>query len=44
MHEWIIWAGIMLFIALTCIGVLLYFESERYDKRFKKSIETAGSL
>ncbi len=44
MYEWIIWAGIALFIALTCIGVLLYFESERYDKRFKKSIELVRAI
>lgn len=44
MYEWIIWAGIVLFITLTCIGVLLNFESERYDKRFKKSIETVRAI
>ncbi|UCE75428.1 MAG: hypothetical protein JSV56_06935 [Methanomassiliicoccales archaeon] len=44
MYEIIIWIGIVTFIAFIFAAVLLYLQSERFDKKYKKEIEVIRAI
>jgi hypothetical protein len=44
LYELIIWIGIILFIGLNIIAALLYFQNEKFDKKYKKDVETIRAI
>ena len=44
MHDIIIWIGIIIFITFIIVAVLFYFQSERFDERYKKNIEVIRAI
>lgn len=44
MYELIIWVGIILFVAFLFAGLSFYFQSERFDKKYKKNIEIIRAI
>lgn len=44
LYDIIIWVGVAIFIALILTGVSLYFQSERFDKKYKKNIEIIRAI
>ncbi len=44
LYDVIIWIGVAVFIALTIGAVLLYFQSDRFDEKYKKDIEIIRAI
>lgn len=44
MYDIIIWIGIFIFVALIFASILLYFQSERFDEKYKKNIEIIRAI
>jgi len=44
LHDIIIWIGIIIFITFIVVAVLFYFQSERFDERYKKNIEVIRAI
>lgn len=44
MYEIVIWIGVAIFIALVITAVLLYAQSERFDRNYKKNIEIIRAI
>ncbi|MEE9152152.1 MAG: hypothetical protein V3U20_10030 [Thermoplasmata archaeon] len=44
MYDIIIWIGVVIFVALTIAAVLLYFQNERFDEKYKKNIEIIRAI
>jgi magnesium-transporting ATPase (P-type) len=44
LNEIIIWIGVVIFVALIIGAVLLYFQSEGFDKKYKKDIEIIRAI
>jgi nitrogen fixation-related uncharacterized protein len=42
--EIIIWIGVVIFIGFTISAILLYFQSERFDDKYKKNIEIVRAI
>ncbi|UCF07786.1 MAG: hypothetical protein JSW28_09125 [Thermoplasmata archaeon] len=44
MHELVIWVGIFLFIGFILAAAFLYFQSEKVDEKYKKSVELIRAI
>ena len=44
LYDIIIWVGVVIFVALTIAAVLLYFQNERFDEKYKKNIEIIRAI
>ncbi len=44
LNEIVIWIGIAIFIALVTASVLIYFQNERFDDKYKKNIEIIRAI
>jgi hypothetical protein len=44
MLDFIIWIGILIFVTLIIAAVITYFESERFDLKYKKNIEIIRAI
>lgn len=44
MHEIIIWIGVVIFVGLILSAILLYFQNERFDEKYKKKIEIVRAI
>ena len=44
MYDHIIWIGMVFFVTLISMTVILYFQSERFDEKYKKKIEVIRAI
>jgi hypothetical protein len=44
MSDFIIWIGISVFVTFIIAAVITYFESERFDQKYKKNIEIIRAI
>jgi hypothetical protein len=44
LYEVIIWIGLVVFISFIIAAVLIYFESEKFDNKYKKNIELIRAI
>ena len=44
MYDIIIWIGVIFFVALIIASIRLYFQSEKFDAKYKKNIEIIRAI
>ncbi len=44
MYDIIIWMGVIFFVALIIASIILYFQSEKFDAKYKKNIEIIRAI
>jgi hypothetical protein len=44
LYDIIIWIGVIFFVALIIASILLYFQSEKFDAKYKKNIEIIRAI
>jgi hypothetical protein len=44
LYEILIWIGLIIFISFVIAAVLIYFESEKFDAKYKKNIELIRAI
>ncbi len=44
MYEELIWVGVGIFIAFVITATITYFESEKFDRKYKKNIEIIRAI
>lgn len=44
MYDIIIWMGVIFFVALIIASIILYFQSEKFDEKYKKNIEIIRAI
>jgi hypothetical protein len=44
LYDLIIWIGVIFFVALIIASIMLYFQSEKFDVKYKKNIEIIRAI